>query len=116
MNTESMKKELMKFEKLSIEHAHELYLPGSSKANAKNRAIMKLVDKWSVTADAPAMLRQLLGHEKSAVRLMAAAHLVKFNNDPDAVSVLRDFVKNDPSLLAVSAGGILRVYKISATP
>lgn len=86
---------------------------GTSKAaNAKQRANKKLVDQWIKDGHALDILSTLLEHQSNAVKLAATACLINTDSKEKCIGVLRYLIENDPTLIASSAGAVLRFNKI----
>lgn len=86
---------------------------GNSKAaNIKERANRKLVEKWSEDGHVLDFLSPLLEHPSNAVKLAAAAYLIKTDVKEKCVLVLHYLIENDPSLISSSAGAVLRLNNI----
>jgi hypothetical protein len=90
---------------------------GNSKAaNAKERANRKLVEQWTKDGCVLDVLCPLLEHPSNAVKLAAAAYLIKTDAKEDGIVVLRYLKENDPTLIAATAWAVLRFNNINLSP
>jgi hypothetical protein len=104
-----------KFELHTRKYWAEIKAGSSKKANAEERAISKVVEKYETNGNLVEFLAPFLAHESAALRLSSAARLLQSEARESAISILRELVITDPTLIAVSAGVILRVNDIAAT-
>lgn len=81
-------------------------------ANAKERANRKLVEKWIKNGCVLDILSPLLEHPSNAVKLAAAAYLIKTDAKEKCVLVLHYLMESDLSLISSSAGAVLRLNNI----
>jgi hypothetical protein len=108
-----MDKEVERF----ISNAEDCWLDirngNSSAANRKENANRKIFNQWAKDGSSVTLLSPLLDHPSNSVRLAAAAYLIKTDVKEQAISVLRNLVESDPSLISPSAGAVLRLNKIT---
>ncbi len=90
----------------------QIHEGNSDAANRKESANRKIVKQWSEAGNTVAILSPFLIHTSSAVRLAAAAYLIKTDAKDQAVWVLRKLKETEPGLISSSAGAVLRINKI----
>ncbi len=108
----TLEDERKEFEFHSINYWSEIKAGSSKKANVEERILAKLAAKHDKAGNLVAFLFPFLDHKSAALRLSSAARLLKSDMREDAISILRELYSTDPSLIAVSAGAILRVNNI----
>jgi hypothetical protein len=108
-----MSNEVEKFINNVEEYWLEIQKGTSKGANAKQRANKKLVDKWTKDGHVIGKLFPLLEHSSNAVKLSAAACLINTDAKEKCIEVLKYIVETDPTLVASSAGAVLRFNKIA---
>jgi len=90
---------------------HAIRHTTARQANAKNRQLNKIVDAWHAQGRAIEALLPLMHDARAQLRLAAAAFLLRYPETQElALAVLQDLEANDPTLVASSAGAVLRVH------
>lgn len=105
-------KEREKFAFHSEKYWIEIKTGSSKKANSEERTLAKLVEKHEKNGDLLELLTPFLEHDSPALRLSSAARLLKSESREIAISVLHELLEN-PTLIAATAGAVLRVNGIS---
>ncbi|WP_156116923.1 hypothetical protein [Massilia sp. 9096] len=90
---------------------HAIQHGSSREANAKTRLLGKIVEAWRRQKIALEALGPLADDTDVKLRQAASVFLLQYLETREkAISILKDLYANDPTLVASSAGGILRMY------
>jgi len=111
-NETSLTADREQFEFHSKQYWAEIAAGNSKNANAEERAATKLAAKHEKNGDLIEFLHPFLLHASPEVRLSSAARLLKSDAREIAISALNELL-SDPTLIAVSAGTILRINGIT---
>ena len=112
MTTESLHESQESFVRNAEGFWEKIGKADSKAANKLDSANDKIVADWIRGNSIEDMLLPLTTHESTAVKFAAAAHLVRFDKRPEAITILRKLTECSTGLLAPMAAAVLRAHKL----
>lgn len=105
-------KELNAFINNAEDYWSEIHKGNSKGANIKEHLNRAIAAKWQEENVLIEQLSPLLSHSSNAIKLAAAAYLIKSNEKEKAVNTLKKLIRNDKGLISPSAAAVLRLNGI----